>query len=249
MATEPFFPVVRSSVRRRSPSSIAVSCRKQVAGRAEKRNRNGGQRAGDGQLFAPRLKRRQHYNGLHRDIEPRQHNSPRFCKPDHCHGAYQRHCLHIHGNGDQRGRDRAGIQPFKQRNACHGSRRADKRNRNGGQYAGDGQLQPPASNGGSAITDYTVTSSPGSITAQGSASPITVTGLTNGTAYTFTVAATNAAGTGPSSGALQAGNSFSRRDANVTAKTGKAARTGLSSGLSARQPGPVGRGYIKEPSL
>src|SRR5665811_1078158 len=53
----------------------------------------------------------------------------------------------------------------------------------------------PVSNGGSAITDYTVTSSPGSFTSIGTATPITVTGLTNGTAYTFTVKATNAIGT------------------------------------------------------
>ena len=53
----------------------------------------------------------------------------------------------------------------------------------------------PANNGGSVITSYTVTSSPGNITASGAASPITVTGLTNGTAYTFTVTATNAIGT------------------------------------------------------
>ena len=59
----------------------------------------------------------------------------------------------------------------------------------------------PVSNGGSAITGYTVTSSPGGITAIGTASPITVTGLTNGTAYTFTVTATNAIGTGVASSA------------------------------------------------
>jgi hypothetical protein len=35
-----------------------------------------------------------------------------------------------------------------------------------------------------------VTSSPGGLTVNGASSPITVTGLTNGTAYTFTVAAT-----------------------------------------------------------
>ncbi|WP_307720041.1 fibronectin type III domain-containing protein [Paenibacillus koleovorans] len=52
----------------------------------------------------------------------------------------------------------------------------------------------PTSNGGSAITGYTVTSSPGGLTGTGSSSPITVTGLTNGTAYTFTVTATNTAG-------------------------------------------------------
>ena len=43
-------------------------------------------------------------------------------------------------------------------------------------------------------TGYTVTSNPGNITAAGTTSPITVTGLTNGTAYTFTVTATNSAG-------------------------------------------------------
>lgn len=59
----------------------------------------------------------------------------------------------------------------------------------------------PASNGGAAITGYTVTSSPGGITATGTSSPINVTGLTNGTAYTFTVTATNSAGTGAASAA------------------------------------------------
>jgi uncharacterized protein (TIGR02145 family) len=59
----------------------------------------------------------------------------------------------------------------------------------------------PASNGGSAITGYTVTSSPGSFTGTGSTSPITVTGLINGTAYAFTVTATNAIGTSVASSA------------------------------------------------
>jgi Concanavalin A-like lectin/glucanases superfamily/Fibronectin type III domain len=54
----------------------------------------------------------------------------------------------------------------------------------------------PASNGGSAITSYTVTSSPGGFTATGTSSPLTVTGLTNGTSYTFTVHATNINGNG-----------------------------------------------------
>jgi uncharacterized protein (TIGR02145 family) len=52
----------------------------------------------------------------------------------------------------------------------------------------------PVSDGGSAITGYTVTSSPGGLTGTGTASPIIVTGLTNETAYTFTVTATNAIG-------------------------------------------------------
>jgi|GEM_PF-3014052 len=57
----------------------------------------------------------------------------------------------------------------------------------------------PVSNGGAAITGYTVTASPGGITAAGISSPISVTGLTNGTPYTFTVSATNSVGTGPDS--------------------------------------------------
>jgi hypothetical protein len=62
----------------------------------------------------------------------------------------------------------------------------------------------PANNGGSEILSYTVTSSPGGITATGSASPITVTGLTNGTPYTFTVVATNSVGDSASSSASTA---------------------------------------------
>jgi len=57
----------------------------------------------------------------------------------------------------------------------------------------------PAINGGSPITKYTVTASPGGKTATAASSPITVSGLTNGTAYTFTVNAANDVGTGPSS--------------------------------------------------
>ncbi len=62
----------------------------------------------------------------------------------------------------------------------------------------------PTSNGGSSITGYTVTSSPGSFTAMGTTSPINVTGLTNGTAYTFTVVATNAIGNSVASAASSA---------------------------------------------
>jgi hypothetical protein len=62
----------------------------------------------------------------------------------------------------------------------------------------------PASNGGSVITLYTATSSPGGITgtlSQAGSGTISVSGLTGGTSYTFTVTATNAIGTGAASAA------------------------------------------------
>lgn len=64
----------------------------------------------------------------------------------------------------------------------------------GGDGSASVAFTPPPSDGGSAITGYTVTSGPGGKTASGPTSPITVTGLTNGTSYTFTVIATNANG-------------------------------------------------------
>ncbi len=59
----------------------------------------------------------------------------------------------------------------------------------------------PPSNGGSPITGYTVTSYPGGLTrtVAATARTATLTGLTNGTGYTFRVTATNALGTSPAS--------------------------------------------------
>jgi hypothetical protein len=71
--------------------------------------------------------------------------------------------------------------------------------------AGDGEATitwtAPMDNGGSEITSYTVTAEPGGRTCTwvSGALGCTVAGLANGTAYTFTVTATNAAGTSPPS--------------------------------------------------
>ena len=69
----------------------------------------------------------------------------------------------------------------------------------------------PSTNGGSAITSYTVTpyigsaaQTPTTVTGSPPATSATVTGLTNGTSYTFTVSAANAIGTGPASAASSA---------------------------------------------
>jgi len=63
----------------------------------------------------------------------------------------------------------------------------------------------PSDDGGSGITSYQVTSSPGGITATATGNPpatnATVSGLTNGTNYSFTVVAINGVGSSPPSSA------------------------------------------------
>lgn len=67
-------------------------------------------------------------------------------------------------------------------------------------------FSPPSNNGGSAISSYTATcmaNGQATRTTTGSGSPITVSGLTGGVAYTCSVSATNSGGlTGGASGAL-----------------------------------------------
>jgi hypothetical protein len=70
----------------------------------------------------------------------------------------------------------------------------------------------PASNGGNAITRYTVTSSPGGFTCETETTSCTVTGLTNGVLYAFTVTATNGVGTGAPSVASSAVRPADRPD-------------------------------------
>lgn len=59
-----------------------------------------------------------------------------------------------------------------------------------------GASDPPA-------TSFTATANPGGFTATGAGSPLTITGLTNNTAYTITVTETNSAGTSGPSNSLQ----------------------------------------------
>jgi hypothetical protein len=71
----------------------------------------------------------------------------------------------------------------------------------------------PASNGGSVITSYTVTSNIGGHSVTTSSTGAIVTGLTNGTTYTFTVTATNAVGTSIASGTSNSATPASVPDA------------------------------------
>lgn len=64
----------------------------------------------------------------------------------------------------------------------------------GGDASASVAFTAPSNVGGSAISSYTAISTPGGVTASAASSPVTVTGLTNGTAYTFAVWATNTYG-------------------------------------------------------
>ena len=77
----------------------------------------------------------------------------------------------------------------------------------------DVSFTAPSDVGGSAVTGYRVQDSTGAHGASGSSSPVTVTGLTNGTSYTFNVWAINAFGwSAPSdaSGSVTPLSDFSR---------------------------------------
>jgi hypothetical protein len=78
----------------------------------------------------------------------------------------------------------------------------------------------PSNVGGSAISSYAALSTPGGIVASAASSPVTVSGLTNGSSYTFIVWATNTYG--PSA--------FSASSNSVTPVTGPSSPVGLSAG-------------------
>ncbi|MGW9530911.1 S-layer homology domain-containing protein [Paenibacillus terrae] len=99
----------------------------------------------------------------------------------------------------------------------------------------------PVENGGSPITRYEVTASPGNITAIGTASPITVTGLSNGTTYTFTVKAENGAGSSTASSVSKEVTPTTpsrNRDKSVT-DTSSASSTSTISSTQTTSPTPA----------
>jgi large repetitive protein len=121
----------------------------------------------------------------------------------------------------------------------------------------------PANVGGSAITAYYAVSTPGQITGTAASSPVSVTGLTNGTSYTFNVWALNSYGPGafssatgsvtpntPSDTAVFAGGGVTM-DYVIITTTGNAtsfgsltySMNGLQSGAASSTRGFVAGGY------
>ncbi len=112
----------------------------------------------------------------------------------------------------------------------------------------------PASDGGSPVTGYIITPFIGS-TAQtpvdvGDVLTDVVTGLTNGTAYTFTVAATNTAGTGTASTASNAVTpaTVPGQPLNVTATAGNASASVTWTAPTSDGGSPV-TGYVITPFI
>jgi hypothetical protein len=96
---------------------------------------------------------------------------------------------------------------------------------------------PPAVDGGAAITSYTATASPGGASCTIGGSGCSISGLTNNGTYTFTVRATNAAGSGPASNALSATPGVA-----PTAPQSLAASPNLAAGIGLTWGAPVSPG-------
>ncbi|MFC7152923.1 S-layer homology domain-containing protein [Cohnella cellulosilytica] len=94
---------------------------------------------------------------------------------------------------------------------------------------------PPSETGGSPITGYEVIVSPGNAVVAGGSSPITVTGLTNGVSYTFTVKAINGAG-----------KSAASAESNAVVPTAPPADNGGSSPSQSQPSAPTAPGAADE---
>lgn len=92
-----------------------------------------------------------------------------------------------------------------------------------------------STNPGKGTANYVATSSPGNITGSASSSPISIAGLTNGTAYTFTVVKQSGSGVGSdasaASGSITAYSAptFGTQSGSSTATAPSASSTGVSS--------------------
>jgi fibronectin type III domain protein/VCBS repeat protein len=94
----------------------------------------------------------------------------------------------------------------------------------------------PASNGGASISSYTATASPGGGTCSSPELSCTISGLTNGSAYSLTVHATNSVGSGPES------NARSATPAAVPSAPRNVAAKASGSGITITWTGPISDG-------
>jgi fibronectin type 3 domain-containing protein len=116
-----------------------------------------------------------------------------------------------------------------------------------GAAAGDSQISltwtAPGSNGGSAITGYTVTATPGGFTCATPTLGCTIGGLTNGTSYTFKATATNAIGTSAPSNSLSQTPGKPPSAPNLTGATAGNAQVALTWTAPASNGGKQITGY------
>ena len=179
-----------SSPRRRSPR-----LRPDGARRADGRERTPATPRQSCSWTAP-VQRRQRDHWLHgdgiagrRDRNRRPGDIGSGDRPD------QRHQLHVHRHRHQQRRHRCAVGPFE--HLSRPTRRCPDAPTGANAVAGDGQATvswTAGDDGGSAITGYTVTTVAGWATTPASGTSVLVTGLTDGTAYTFTITATNGVG-------------------------------------------------------
>lgn len=105
---------------------------------------------------------------------------------------------------------------------------------------------PPANVGGSPVSAYYAVSNPGQVTATGASSPISVSGLSEGTPYTFTVWALNTYGPSPYSAASNSttpavfgyfgGGTLGGSSAQSTVSRVQISTTGNASGFASLSP-------------